>query len=249
MKMFSNDYVLYSYGFYAPAAINSFNGKTYYIVRDEYGLGWDKNYYSGIRKILKYVYKFIEYPWYWGWKKALYATIEKSNLVANSKFIASNLENIAGHSDISVIYPKIERNKLIQGYQNNKKQVRKGFVLVGENILKGVDIMYKIAEYYPGEVFYIFDRQHKREFSEKNIIYMPWQKSSVDIYVYAKIVLIPSRWYEAFSRVALESRILNLPVVASQRGGIPEALGYHTPALVKNIENIQEWIDKINQYL
>ena len=38
----------------------------------------------------------------------------------------------------------------------------------------------------------------------------------------ALVVIIPSRWPEPFGRVALEALMMETPVVASKRGGLPE---------------------------
>jgi glycosyltransferase involved in cell wall biosynthesis len=46
-----------------------------------------------------------------------------------------------------------------------------------------------------------------------------------DIYGRAKILLAPSRWEEAWGRVATEAQFSGIPVLASNRGGLPESVG------------------------
>jgi glycosyltransferase involved in cell wall biosynthesis len=46
-----------------------------------------------------------------------------------------------------------------------------------------------------------------------------------DFYQLSRVVLMPSLWWESFPRVAAEALLNGIPVVASRRGGMPEALG------------------------
>jgi glycosyltransferase involved in cell wall biosynthesis len=46
-----------------------------------------------------------------------------------------------------------------------------------------------------------------------------------EIYGQAKIILAPSRLDEAWGRIASEAHYSGIPVVASNRGGLPEAVG------------------------
>ena len=41
----------------------------------------------------------------------------------------------------------------------------------------------------------------------------------------ARLLLIPSQWQEAWGRVASEAQINGIPVVGSDIGGLPEAIG------------------------
>jgi len=249
LKFDPNKYILYSYGYFAPAAINAFKGESVYLVRDEYGLGWNNNYYSGVKRILKEIYRIMEYPFYYKWKKDLYEAIKMSKLIANSKFIAKELKKIS-NKNIEIMYPYIDENKLINNwYKINKsnEKVKKGIVLIGDNILKGSDIVKKIAKFLPQETFYIFDRKYVKPLQKDNIVYMPWQKNSIDVYKYAKLVLVPSRWYEAFGRVSKECKVLDIPVIGSARGGIVEILDENE--LINDIENINEWVKKIKEAL
>ncbi|PZX50009.1 glycosyltransferase involved in cell wall biosynthesis [Cereibacter changlensis] len=45
------------------------------------------------------------------------------------------------------------------------------------------------------------------------------------IYRRSRVVLVPSKWEEAFGRVAAEAHISGIPVIGARRGGLPEAIG------------------------
>jgi hypothetical protein len=46
-----------------------------------------------------------------------------------------------------------------------------------------------------------------------------------DVYARARFLLAPSLWREAWGRVASEAQCSGLPVIGSDRGGLPEAIG------------------------
>jgi glycosyltransferase involved in cell wall biosynthesis len=45
------------------------------------------------------------------------------------------------------------------------------------------------------------------------------------VYAETKIVLVPSRWAEAWGRVVSEAQVSGIPALASDRGGLPESVG------------------------
>lgn len=46
-----------------------------------------------------------------------------------------------------------------------------------------------------------------------------------EVFGRTKILLAPSQWEEAWGRVASEAHCSGIPVVGSNRGGLPEAIG------------------------
>jgi glycosyltransferase involved in cell wall biosynthesis len=67
--------------------------------------------------------------------------------------------------------------------------------------------------------------------------------------VYSKTFLLvsPSTHHEAMGRTPLEAMARGIPSVVSGKGGLPEVVG-NTGDVVKNIFNIDEWIEKIKRY-
>jgi glycosyltransferase involved in cell wall biosynthesis len=241
---------LWSYGFYAPAAINAFAGKTVYLVRDEYGLGWDRNYHTGPRRLAKWVNQQLEYPWYRGWRHELGAAIKKSRIIANSHFIARELEAL-GAAGVETVLPLVDAGQLRQEYEAEAGKIPpddRGVVLIGDNRVKGGDIFRRVAARFPSEKFIIFDRRFASERRHANVVEMPWRTSVGGAYAYAKAVLVPSRWHEAFGRVVIEAQLLGIPVFASARGGLPEAIE-RPEQLVEDPEDVETWCERLRGVL
>jgi glycosyltransferase involved in cell wall biosynthesis len=90
-----------------------------------------------------------------------------------------------------------------------------------------------------------------------NIFVMANTPDPRDFYKVSRLVLIPSLWWESFCRVAAESLINGIPVLASNRGGLPETLSeagflfeipsQYTPQtrLVPSAEEVAPWIELI----
>lgn len=45
------------------------------------------------------------------------------------------------------------------------------------------------------------------------------------VYARAKLILVPSLWWESFPRVAIEAMMNGIPAMATNRGGLPEIIG------------------------
>ncbi|WGS86775.1 glycosyltransferase family 4 protein [Methylomonas sp. UP202] len=239
---------LYAYGLYAPAVINAFSGETVYLVRDEYGLGWNRNYHRGFKRWLFWLYRLSEWPLERVWLRDLYRAIAKSRLIANSSFIASELSKLSPEARIELRYSQVDTEKLQADYARHlPTQPNKGIVLIGDNILKGGDIARRIAERLPERTFYFFDRRYQEPRRDGNRVFMPWQSPGY-VYAQAELIIVPSRWQEAFPRAVLEAQVLGIPVVASACGGIPEALA-DSSALIDDPDDIETWVTKIDERL
>jgi glycosyltransferase involved in cell wall biosynthesis len=58
-----------------------------------------------------------------------------------------------------------------------------------------------------------------------NITLHPPRNDMRALYARARLLLAPSQWEEAWGRVATEAQINGIPVLASDRGGLPESVG------------------------
>ncbi len=80
-----------------------------------------------------------------------------------------------------------------------------------------------------------------------------------DFYSVSRMILMPSLWNESFGRVPVEAMINGIPVLASDRGSLPEVIGEagflipipdrYTPRsrIVPTAEEVEPWISRITQ--
>ncbi|WP_161973804.1 glycosyltransferase [Hwanghaeella grinnelliae] len=64
-----------------------------------------------------------------------------------------------------------------------------------------------------------------RASAEGNILWHPRVEDMRNVYARTRILLVPSRWKEPWGRVVSEAQISGIPVLASDHGGLPEAVG------------------------
>jgi glycosyltransferase involved in cell wall biosynthesis len=134
------------------------------------------------------------------------------------------------------------------GYQNNDFIVlfvgrlieKKGLIplIEGFNLFNDTEIKLLIAGTGPLE-------DYVKESSEKNknIIFLGGLKSELlkDYYSISNTLIIPSTHDEGFGRVILEALSCGIPIIASNRGGIPEAVDENVSILFKvNPKNVFE---------
>lgn len=233
---------LYTYGLLAPAAIRGFRGRTVYLVRDEYGLGWDRNYYSGLRWGVRELYTAAQWPLRRMWLRDLMFAIRKSRLIANSEFIRRELGKLSPTAEIELIRSHVDCVQLRAALKGKVDDIHTTgrIVAVGASRIKGGDVVYRVAKSMPEYSFLIFDKSFSEERQNGNVREMPWNSNAAAVYEKASVLMVPSRWEEAFPRVVLEARCLGIPVVASRRGGIPEAVG-DSDALIEDLEDVSAW--------
>ena len=154
--------------------------------------------------------------------------LDNVRFIANSKFTA---KTFAASDNVScdVIYP------LIQADRYRTQTSRENVTFINPHPYKGVDIALAIARACP-EIPFVFvrawtlsaeDESHlqNRLSTLPNVIMRPATDDMRTVYSKARIILAPSRWNEAFGRIAAEAHVNGIPVVASDRGGLPEAVG------------------------
>lgn len=148
--------------------------------------------------------------------------------IANSHFTADFFARTAG-VDCDVIYP------LVQADKYRTETHRRNVTFINPHASKGLDIALAVARACT-EIPFVFLRawtlSEEEERSLKaavgalpNVTLRQSTNDMRSVYRDARIVLAPSRWYEAFGRIAAEAHINGIPVVASDRGGLPEAVG------------------------
>jgi glycosyltransferase involved in cell wall biosynthesis len=101
--------------------------------------------------------------------------------------------------------------------------------------IKGADIVLDLAKALPQVPFRIFANQGSRmpvndilfdrAKALPNVTLSAPQRSGGQVYARTRVVLAPSRWEETWGRMATEAHVNDIPVLASNRGGLPESVG------------------------
>jgi glycosyltransferase involved in cell wall biosynthesis len=148
--------------------------------------------------------------------------------VANSHFTAGKYRTRFG-ANPEVIYPFISADRY------RTKTTGENVTFINPHPYKGCDIALGIARLCPEipftfvESWRLSDEQRQQLMQERaalpNVTLLPPQNDMRAVYGKCKILLAPSVWEEAYGRVASEAQISGIPVVASSRGGLPEAVG------------------------
>lgn len=151
-----------------------------------------------------------------------------ASFIANSRFTANRFHCTDG-VNAKVIYPMIdpERYRTVTSQSN--------VTFINPHPYKGVDIALKVAEACP-DIPFVFvkawslspeDEDSLNQHADRlnNLTLRAPTSDMKSVYSEARILLAPSRWEEAFGRVAAEAHLSGIPVVGSDRGGLPEAIG------------------------
>jgi glycosyltransferase involved in cell wall biosynthesis len=150
------------------------------------------------------------------------------NCVANSHFTAGKYREEYG-VDPAVIHPFM----MLDRYWTPTTQENVTFI--NPHPKKGVNIALGVARECPDIPFVFVEgwplspKERERLVHElaslPNVQLRESCDDMRDVYCKAKILLVPSTWEEGYGRVVSEAQISGIPVVASTRGGLPEAVG------------------------
>jgi len=169
--------------------------------------------------------------------------IKKSKVIANSDFMASKLKELFNVD--SVVIPPIVNIDPIFKSSVFKKSKKNSIVFVGDSVIKGIQLVYSLAEKLNNENFIIFSRYINKEEMHGNITIKPWVQDNKYLYANAKLVIMPSQWQEAYGRVAREAYLLGLNVLVSNVGGLNEAVDKKRHFIVDEYDNVDAWVRKI----
>lgn len=244
--------VLLTYGLYSPAFLYFYKGRKILMIRDETNLGIDQNYHTGLKRIFKSLHTSLNLPFRFAWLKLLKIGLRRdTRIICNSHFMRSLCSKTldVSESNIEVVYPQLDLNNL---KEISLKPNRMKVVHVGRNKYKGFSIFLELSKRFPDIDFVNFDRENE-DVRVNNIEYHSWT-TTMKVLEEAKVVLIPSIWNEAFCRLAAEAAYLKIPVVASNKGGLPEALRMYSHnknnyIIVDEINDIEAWSKALEKFL
>lgn len=169
--------------------------------------------------------------------------------VANSEFTARRFKEKFGVPS-TVVYPLLQRSR----YETTPEC--RNVTFVNPHPSKGSALALDIAEHCPDIPFvfiegWTLDREIRQALLERiaklgNVTLVPRTQRMVDVYRNARIVIVPSKWEEAFGRVAAEAHFSGIPVVANRIGGLPEAVG-PGGLLIDPAAPVSEWVRAVRR--
>lgn len=162
--------------------------------------------------------------------------------IANSRFTAEWLES--RHGVIAeVLVPLVDPSRYAT-------EPGDSVTFINPHVDKGRDIVFALAKALPHIPFLIVRAWTLDEESEAqlaslqdscaNVTVMQPTTDMKSVYAQTRIVLAPSQWQEAWGRIATEAHFSGIPVIASDIGGLPEAVG-PGGVLVRPDAPVDEW--------
>jgi hypothetical protein len=172
-------------------------------------------------------------------------------MVCNSHFMAQRVKRITGKT-ARVIHPSLEDQFGVKGDPG-------GYItMINPHRAKGVDTFLEIARHLPAENFLLVEswslndtalsKLQARLADLPNVRLQRRVPDVQEIYRQTKLLLVPSVWEEAFGRVVIEAQSCRIPVIASLRGGLPEAVG-DGGVCVSDYLNADAWVAEIQRIL
>lgn len=171
--------------------------------------------------------------------------------LANSQFTAQRWRALCGlHCE--VIPPVVQAGHYLSHDSGNE------VLFVNPVPIKGVELMFALAARCPDIGFLVVEswnieptwrdwcRQRAQQLG--NITWMEPVDDMRPVYGRSRLLLMPSVWEESFGRTAIEAQLNGLPVLASDRGALPEVVG--AAGLVLNPHApIDHWIAALRHLL
>lgn len=166
-------------------------------------------------------------------------------LLANSEFTSRKMQAASG------IWPPVIRPLIDPTFYRVETQAR-NVLFVNAKPHKGVEIAFGVAQRRP-DVHFDFIRSWDMSASEAraltararaagNITLHNPTNDMRSLYGRARLLLAPSQCEEAWGRVVSEAQVSGIPVLASDRGGLPEAVG-PGGLVVPHDAPILHWLD------
>ncbi len=150
------------------------------------------------------------------------------SVIANSEFTAGRLRQ-AYKLDCPVVLPLVDPRYYVT------EMTPERVLFVNTVPRKGVEIAFALAERRPDIQFdfvvsWILNPAQRAELGARaakagNIQLHPPTNDMRPLYARARLLLVPSLWEECWGRVATEAQMNGIPVLGSNRGGLPQAIG------------------------
>lgn len=153
---------------------------------------------------------------------------ETVGLLANSRFVARRIDERTGRR-AEVVEPQFD-------FPQDRPRASGGHVtFINPVRQKGLYLACEIAALLPQLRFRFVEgwkpTAGQRSELERalaglpNVEFAEWRRDVAAHYLQSRALLVPSLWEEGFGRVAVEANAYGVPVLASDIGGLPEAVG------------------------
>ena len=157
-----------------------------------------------------------------------FETLGSIACVANSHFTAARYRQVYG-VDPAVIFPFVALADYVV------ETSRENVTFINPDEKKGLSIAIEVARLCPAIPFSFIEAwpltaDERADLNRRlrplpNVTLLPARKDMRSVYEKCRILLAPSVWEEGFGRVATEAQVSGIPVIGSDRGGLPEAIG------------------------
>jgi len=185
---------------------------------------------------------------------------EVNTVVGISKFILDKHLNYGYFKNAemqSYVYNPIVNDVKSITKQENIKQIKFGFVgQLSPN--KGIEfLLKKFSKMNLKNVkLYVFGKGTAKEYENNlvtryksdNIHFMGFKKRE-EIYTSLNILIIPSLWEEPFGRIIPEAYSYGIPVIGSNRGGIPELIKEGKTGFIFDPDKEEDLEEKIRKFI
>jgi len=169
--------------------------------------------------------------------------------LANSEFTARRMQVSFG-IDSSVITP------LVKPDLYRMEPGRRSVLYINPSMIKGAELAFRIAERLP-EISFRFTESwrlnnawrgycQKRAANLGNIEWSGFTRDPKALYGDARLLLMPSIWEETYGRSITEAQLSGIPVVSSNRGGLPETVG-NAGELLDIHAPVKDWVSAVSR--
>lgn len=168
--------------------------------------------------------------------------------LSNSQFTANKYQQKFGITS-TVIAP------IFRASSYRAPRVPENVTMINPQPVKGSDIVLELIAACPDIPFCLVESWelsaddkamwHQKMKRHPNLTLRARTTDMASVYQRAKLVLMPSKCEEAWGRVASEAQFSGIPVVASNRGGLPEAVG--PGGVLLDPDKPEQWIKAVRR--
>ena len=173
------------------------------------------------------------------------------HIIASSGFLAGKVHSATGRR-AEVVYPPAEL------YFDTPGDPHGVVTMINPHPVKGLDTFLEIARRLPAVNFLLQESwklddaalatlQQRLE-ALPNVRFAHRVSDMRSVYRQTRLLIAPSRWEEGFGMVALEAQSCGIPVIASRRGGLPEAVG-DGGLLIDDYSSADAWVEAVDSVL